>query len=334
MKSQIKDILQSRILVLDGAMGTMILHLNLTEEQYRGQRFRQTEKLQKGNNDLLTLTQPEIIEQIHRKYLEAGADIIQTNTFNATSVSMKEYGMQKHVREMNVEAARIARNIADEFSNINSKKPRFVAGSIGPTHKTTSMSESGKTGSNIGYDELQISYKEQIEALMDGGVDILLFETVFDTQNAKAGLLAAHNIFQKKGEQIPIMVSATFIDKKGSTFSGETIIEFFNSINHSNLLSIGLNCSFGASTMKQHLIELKKTTDLFISVHPNAGLPNKMGKYDETPKIMASYIKEFIDLRLVNIVGGCCGTTPQHIAKLVEIADGATPSIPEDRYSN
>lgn len=334
MRPQIKDILQSRILVLDGAMGTMIQRYNLTEEQYRGDRFGKTEKLQKGNNDLLSLTQPAIIEQIHRKYLVAGADIIQSNTFNATSVSMKAYGMQKHVREINVEAAKIARKVADEFSNMNLSKPRFVAGSIGPTNKTVSITKSGKTGSNISFDELRISYEDQIEALMDGGVDILLFETVFDTQNAKAGLLAAQNIFKKRGKETPIMISATFTDEKGSTFSGETIREFFNSINHSSLLSIGLNCSFGASTMKEHLKELKKIANVYISAHPNAGLPNKMGKYDETPEVMANYIKEFICLRLVNIVGGCCGTTPQHIAKLVEIVDKATPSMFESRYNN
>ncbi len=327
---QIQDILKSRILVLDGAMGTMIQNYNLTEEQYRGERFKNTEKLQKGNNDLLTLSQPEIIEQIHREYLEAGADIIETNTFNSTSISMQDYGMQNYVREMNVEAAKIARKVADEFTSKNKNKPRFVAGSIGPTNKTTSMSPRVEEPMyrDATFDDLRNSYEEQIEALMDGGIDVILLETVFDTLNAKAGLFAAQNIFKKKGKEIPIMLSVTLSDKAGRTLSGQTIEAFLTSISHIKLLSVGLNCSFGASEMKPHLKQLKRISPLFVSAYPNAGLPNQLGDYDETPVKMAIQIKEFVHEGLVNIVGGCCGTTPQHIAEFVHLADGVTPPTP------
>ena len=330
MASQIHDILKSRILVLDGAMGTMIQRYNLTEEHYRGERFESAKKLQKGNNDLLTLSQPEIIEQIHREYLEAGADIIETNTFNATTISMDDYDMQNYVRDMNIEAAQIARKVADEFTNKTPNKPRFVAGSIGPTGKTTSMSPRVEEPMyrNVTFDDLRKSYEEQIEALMDGGVDTLLFETVFDTLNAKAGLFAAQNVFWKKGREIPIMLSVTLSDKAGRTLSGQTIEGFLTSISHINLLSVGLNCSFGASEMKPYLKQLKRAAPLFVSAYPNAGLPNQLGEYDETPEKMASQIKEFIDEGLVNIVGGCCGTTPAHIAKFVELVEGITPPTP------
>ena len=330
MKNQIQDILKSRILILDGAMGTMIQRYKLTEEKYKGDRFQNVKKLQKGNNDLLTLTQPEIIEQIHRDYLEAGADIIETNTFNATSISMADYGMQDYVSEMNTEAAKIARKVADEFTNKNPNKPRFVAGSIGPTNKTTSMSPrvDEPMFRDVAFDDLRISYEEQIEALMNGGVDVILFETVFDTLNAKAGLFAAQNVFQNKKREIPIMLSVTLSDKAGRTLSGQTIEGFLTSINHINLLSVGLNCSFGASEMKPHLKQLKRISPLFVSAYPNAGLPNQLGDYDETPKKMASQIKEFIDEGLVNIVGGCCGTTPEHIAEFIKLADGVTPPTP------
>ena len=326
----IQDILKSRILVLDGAMGTMIQRYHLTEEQYRGERFTNSEKLQKGNNDLLTLSQPEVIEQIHREYLEAGADIIETNTFNSTSISMEDYGMQQHVSEMNRNAARIARKVADEFTKNNPHKPRFVAGSIGPTNKTTSMSPrvDEPMYRDVNFDDMRESYEEQIGALMDGGIDVILLETVFDTLNAKAGLFAAQNVFMKKRRAVPIMLSVTLSDKAGRTLSGQTIEGFLTSISHIKLLSIGLNCSFGASEMKPHLKQLKRISPLFVSAYPNAGLPNQLGEYDETPEKMASQIREFIDEGLVNIVGGCCGTTPDHIAAFVELVDGATPPTP------
>ena len=330
MKPQIQDILKSRILVLDGAMGTMIQRYKLTEEQYRGDRFKNVKKLQKGNNDLLTLSQPEIIAQIHREYLEAGADIIETNTFNSTSISMEDYGMQDYVREMNTEAAKIARKVADEITHKTPDKPRFVAGSIGPTNKTTSMSPRVEEPMyrDVTFDDLRISYEEQIDALMDGDIDVLLFETVFDTLNVKAGLFAAQNIFQKKGREVPIMLSVTLSDKAGRTLSGQTIEGFLTSVSHIKLLSIGLNCSFGASEMKPHLKQLKRISPLFVSAYPNAGLPNQLGEYDETPEKMASQIQEFLDEGLVNVVGGCCGTTPQHIAQFAQLVNGVTPPTP------
>lgn len=330
MKYLIQDILKSRILILDGAMGTMIQRYKLNEEQYKGERFKNTEILQKGNNDLLTLTQASIIEQIHREYLEAGADIIETNTFNSTSISMEDYGMQEYVREMNIEAAKIARKVADEFTNKNPNRPRFVAGSVGPTNKTTSMSPrvDEPMYRDVTFDDLRMSYEEQIEALMDGGIDVILLETVFDTLNAKAGLFAAQNIFQKTGREVPIMLSVTLSDKAGRTLSGQTIEGFLTSISHINLLSVGLNCSFGASEMKPHLKQLKRISPLFVSAYPNAGLPNQLGEYDETPKKMASQIREFIEEGLVNIIGGCCGTTPEHIAEFVNLVEGETAPSP------
>lgn len=335
MTSQIKDILKWRILVLDGAMGTMIQRLNLTEEQYRGERFKSLATPQKGNIDLLTLSQPNVIEQIHREYLEAGADIIQTNTFNATTVSMENYGLQNYVYEINYMAAKIARSVADEFTVNNRSKPRFVAGSVGPTNKTTSIKQKGTKDGTIDFDELQISYEEQIEALMDGGVDIIMIETVFDTLNAKAALFATQNIFEKREKEIPIIVSATLSDRAGNTYTGESIEEFVASISHINLLSVGLNCSFGAAVMKPHLKQLKSVSPFFITAYPNAGLPNEMGVYHETPQKMADTIKEYIDEGLVNIVGGCCGTSPQHIASITKIVANVTPPTSlQDKYGN
>ena len=328
MTSQIKDILKWRILVLDGAMGTMIQRLNLTEEQYRGEKFRSVAASQKGNIDLLTLSQPNVIEQIHREYLEAGADIIQTNTFNATTVSMESYGLQDYAHKINYMAAKIARSVADEFTAKNSSKPRFVAGSVGPTNKTTSMKQKGTKVSTIDFDELLISYEEQIEALVDGGVDIIMIETVFDTLNAKAALFAVQNIFKKREKEIPIIVSATLSDRAGNTYTGESIEEFVSSISHINLLSVGLNCSFGAAEMKPHLKQLKSVSPFFVTAYPNAGLPNEMGVNHETPKKMAAIIKEYLNEELVNIVGGCCGTTPQHIASITKIVANATPPTP------
>jgi len=330
MKNHIQQILKSRILILDGAMGTMIQRYQLTEEQFRGERFKATDKLQKGNNDLLAITQPEIIEQIHREYLEAGADIIETNTFNATSISMQDYGMQSVVHEINSNAAKIARKVADEFSMKTPEKPRFVAGSIGPTNKTTSIGPSVEDPMyrDVTFDDLRQTYEEQIDGLMEGGVDLLLIETIFDTLNAKAALFAAQNIFQKRGKELPIMVSVTLSDKAGRTLSGQTIGGFLTSISHANLLSVGINCSFGASEMKPHLRDLKRISPFFVSAHPNAGLPNQLGDYDESPEKMSAQIKEFVDEGLVNIVGGCCGTTPAHVAQLSELVKNASAPTP------
>lgn len=323
----IKKILQTRILILDGAMGTMIQRYKLTETDFRGTRFENHNVLLKGNNDLLSITRPDVIEEIHRSYLEAGADIIETNTFNANGISMQDYHMADLVRELNVSSAQLARKAADEFTRANPDKPRFVAGSIGPTNKTASMSPQVENPMYRAatFDDLKDVYVEQIDALIEGGVDILLIETIFDTLNAKAALFAADEVAKKRGKSTPIMLSVTLSDKAGRTLSGQTLGAFVASTAHADLLSIGLNCSFGASDMKPYLKELGRIAPHFISAYPNAGLPNQLGEYDETPEIMSAQIHEFIDEKLVNIVGGCCGTTPAHIKRYVELVLNATP---------
>lgn len=328
--TNIKEILKNRILILDGAMGTMIQRYKLTEEDFRGERFKDFDVLLKGNNDLLCLTRPDIIEEVHRQYLEAGTDIIESNSFNSTAISMEDYNMSHLVREINIEAARIARRVADEYTAKTPDKPRFVAGSIGPTNKTASMSPDVENPiyRAVTFDDMRTVYKEQIEALIDGGVDLLLIETIFDTLNAKAALFAADEVNKERGINIPIMISVTLSDKGGRTLSGQTIGAFLASINHIDYLSVGLNCSFGASDMKPFLKEIGKRAPSFISAYPNAGLPNQFGEYDETPEIMAHQIKEFVDEGLVNILGGCCGTTPDHIAQYVALVEGAKPHQP------
>lgn len=325
--TNIQEVLKDRILILDGAMGTMIQRYKLKEEDFRGERFKNSTNLLKGNNDLLCLTRPDVIAAIHREYLEAGADIIETNSFNANSISMDDYNMSDLVREMNVEAARLAREAADEYTKKNPAKPRFVAGSIGPTNKTASMSPKVENPiyRAVTFDDLRGVYKEQIEGLIDGGVDVLLIETIFDTLNAKAALFAAEEVRKERNIHIPIMISVTLSDKGGRTLSGQTIGGFLASINHIDYLSVGLNCSFGASDMKPFLKELGRLAPAFISAYPNAGLPNQFGEYDETPEIMARQIKEYVDEGLVNILGGCCGTTPEHIAEYVNLVEGAKP---------
>lgn len=327
------DILKKRILILDGAMGTMIQRYKLTEEDFRGERFKNVEKLQKGNNDLLCLTRPDVIEAIHKEYLDAGADIIETNSFNSTSISMEDYGMESVVKEINREAAKIARRAADKYSLKTPDKPRFVAGSMGPTNKTASISPKVENPifRAVTFDDLRIAYKEQAEGLIEGGADLLLVETIFDTLNAKAALFAIEEVKKERGIDIPIMISVTLADKGGRTLSGQTIGAFLASINHIDYLSVGLNCSFGASDMKPFLKELARLAPAYTSAYPNAGLPNQFGEYDETPEIMACQIKEFIDEGLVNILGGCCGTTPAHIAKYVELVKDATPRTPADK---
>lgn len=327
MKTNIKNILKQRILILDGAMGSLIQKYKLTEEDFRGERFKDVTILQKGNNDLLCLTQPAIIETIHREYLEVGVDIIETNTFNANSISMEDYDMAPLVKEINKAAAEIARKAADEYTAKNTDKPRFVAGSIGPTNKTASMSPKVENPiyRAVTFDDLYKAYKEQIEGLVDGGVDLLLVETIFDTLNAKAALFAADEVRKERNIDLPIMISVTLSDKGGRTLSGQTIGAFVASISHIDFLSVGLNCSFGASDMKPFLKELGKLSPSYISAHPNAGLPNQLGEYDETPEKMAVQIKEYIDEQLVNIVGGCCGTTPAHIAKYADLIKDAIP---------
>jgi len=330
-----KSLLQNRILVLDGAMGTMIQRYKLKEEDYRGSRFADAIIPQKGNNDLLVLTQPEIIHEIHCQYLEAGADIIETNTFNAQSISMEDYGMQAQVREINLEAARLARKAADAYTAKTPDKPRFVAGAIGPTNRTASLSPDVNNPAYraVTFDQLVIAYKEQMSALIEGGVDALLIETIFDTLNAKAAIFAANKAMSEAGKKVELMISVTVTDKSGRTLSGQTIRAFLASVEHADVLSIGLNCSFGAKDLKPYLQEIAKYSPHYISVYPNAGLPNQFGEYDESPEAMAAQVQEFMDEGLVNIIGGCCGTTPEHIAaymQMVKIADLRTPNDPKD----
>ncbi len=328
--NKIQDILKERILILDGAMGSQIQQYKLTEEDFRGERFKDVTILQKGNNDLLCLTRPDVVEDIHRKYLEAGADIIETNTFNATAISLEDYDMVHLAKEINTEAAKLAKKVAVEYTKQNPDKPRFVAGSIGPTNKTASMSPKVENPiyRAVTFDDLYMAYKEQIEGLADGGADLLLIETIFDTLNAKAALFAADEVRRERNIELPIMISVTLSDKAGRTLSGQTIGGFLASVSHIDYLSVGLNCSFGASEMKPFLKELARMAPGLISAYPNAGLPNQFGEYDQTPEIMAGQIKEFIDEGLINIIGGCCGTTPAHIAKYAELVKGATPHKP------
>jgi len=319
--------LEHRILVLDGAMGTMIQHHKLTEKDYRGERFANWKNLVRGNNDLLVLTQPDIIRSIHAEYLNAGADIIETNTFNAQRISMEDYGMGEFVREINLAGARLAREAADEFTAKKPDKPRFVAGAVGPTNKTASMSPDVNNPAfrAVSYDDLVSAYKEQILALIEGGVDALLIETIFDTLNAKAAIFAAEEAMKELDKRVEIMLSATVADLSGRTLSGQTIRAFLASVGHADLLSIGLNCSFGAKDLKPYLQEVSAHSSSFVSAYPNAGLPNQFGEYDETPETMAVQVKEYIDEQLVNIIGGCCGTTPDHIATYQKLIKEAKP---------
>lgn len=319
--AHIKDILQQRILVLDGAMGTMLQRYNFKEEDFRGERFKDWEHPLQGNNDLLSLTQPKAIAEVHRKYFAAGADIIETNTFSGTTIAMADYHMEDLVYELNYESARIAKEVADRFTDSEPDKPRFVAGSIGPTNKTASMSpDVNDPGFRaISFDELRIAYKQQVEALLDGGVDILLVETIFDTLNAKAALFAIEEVKEERNIDVPIMVSGTITDASGRTLSGQTAEAFLISISHIPVLSVGFNCALGASQLVPHLEVLSSRTDHAISAHPNAGLPNAFGEYDESPEQMAEQIKEYVEKELVNIVGGCCGTTPEHITAIAEL---------------
>ncbi|MDP8227301.1 MAG: methionine synthase [Candidatus Celaenobacter polaris] len=329
-KSKIFKELQKRVLLLDGAMGTMIQHCKLEEKDYRGKRFKDWPKSLKGNNDLLSITRPDIIKDIHEQYLLAGADIIETNTFNANRISMYDYGMEELVREMNFESARLARAAADKFSKITPSKVRFVAGSLGPTNKTASISPDVNDPGyrSVTFDELKIAYQEQTEALLEGGVDLLLIETVFDTLNAKAAIYAIHEVFNNLGYKVPVMISVTINDLSGRTLSGQTIEAFINSVSHMEFLSIGLNCGMGAKEMRPYLEELSRKTPHFVSAYPNAGLPNQFGEYDGSPEMMSSFLKEFLDNRYVNIIGGCCGTTPDHIKMFSIIAENAEVRIP------
>lgn len=320
--SIIKQELEKRILVLDGAMGTMFQQYNFSEEDFRGKRFKDFPVSVKGNNDLLTLTQPEALKTIHTKYLEAGADIIETNTFSGTTIAMEDYQMEDLVYELNFESAKIAKEVANEFTAKEPHKPRFVAGALGPTNRTASMSpDVNDPGFRaVTFDDLRIAYKLQTEALIDGGVDLLLVETVFDTLNAKAALFAIEEVKEEKNVDIPIMLSGTITDASGRTLSGQTAEAFLISTSHIPLLSIGFNCALGANLLQPHLEAIASKTDFAISAHPNAGLPNAFGEYDETAEEMAEQIEEYLKRNLINIIGGCCGTTPAHIKAIAEVA--------------
>ena len=320
MIHKIEQLLMNRILVLDGAMGTMIQRYTLTEEDFRGEQFKNHTCDLKGNNDLLSITRPDIVKAIHKEYLDAGADIIETNTFSGTSIAQADYSLESSVYELNFKSAKIAKDVAIACST--SDKPRFVAGAIGPTNRTASISPDVDNPAfrHITFDQLKEAYTEQVNALIDGGVDLLLVETVFDTLNCKAALFAIEDVFESKGIRIPIMVSGTITDESGRTLSGQTAEAFLNSISHIPLLSVGFNCALGTKAMRPYVRELAKKAPFFVSAYPNAGLPNEMGEYDESPEAMGAQLEDFMQNALVNIVGGCCGTTPEHIAEFVRIA--------------
>lgn len=324
---KIEDLLKERILILDGAMGTMLQRYTFEEADFRGERFTDWPYPLKGNNDLLSLTQPRAIAEIHRQYLEAGADIIETNTFSGTSIAMADYHMEELVYELNYESARIAKEVANTFTAQNPNKPRFVAGSLGPTNKTASLSpDVNDPGFRaVTFEELRVAYKAQAEALVDGGVDLLLVETIFDTLNAKAALFAIEEVKEERTLNLPIMVSGTITDASGRTLSGQTAEAFLISISHLPLLSVGLNCALGAKQLTPYIEVIAAKFPGFTSAHPNAGLPNAFGEYDETPAQTAEQIKEYLEKGLVNIVGGCCGTTPAHIKAIAELAKEYAP---------
>jgi 5-methyltetrahydrofolate--homocysteine methyltransferase len=326
-KATIEKILSERIMIIDGAMGTMIQTYQLTEEDYRGERFKDFPHSIKGNNDLLVLTRPDVVAAIHKEFLEAGADIIETNTFNAQAISMADYHMEDLVYEINFEAAKIAKQVAAEVTATNPDKPRFVAGAIGPTTKTASLSPDVN---NPGYravtfNDLVQAYSEQINALLDGGVDLLLVETIFDTLNAKAALFAVNTIKDERNLDIPVMVSGTITDASGRTLSGQTPEAFWNSLSHANIISIGLNCALGAKDMIPHISEISRVAWVYTTAYPNAGLPNEFGQYDESPEAMANVVEKFMAEGWVNMIGGCCGTTPAHIKAIAEKAKNYAP---------
>jgi len=316
---QLPAILAQRIAILDGAMGTMIQRFRLTEEQYRGERFKDFPRDVKGNNELLSLTRPDVIRDIHEGYLAAGADLVETNTFGATRIAQEDYKMAELAREMNLESAKLARAACDKFSTPD--KPRFVAGALGPTPKTASISPdvNDPGARNVNFEELRASYYEQVEALVEGGSDVLLVETIFDTLNAKAALFAIDEYFEASGERLPLIISGTVTDASGRILSGQTVTAFWHSVRHARPLAIGLNCALGAALMRPYIQELARVADdTFVSCYPNAGLPNPMSEtgFDETPDVTSRLLHEFAAEGLVNIVGGCCGTTPEHIAAI------------------
>lgn len=323
----IKEILKERILVLDGAMGTMIQRHQLTEEDFRGEHFKNHSCSLKGNNDLLSITRPDIIKEIHALYFAAGADIVETNSFSGTTISQDDYELAEAVYDINYQSAKIAREVADDFTAKEPHKPRFVAGSIGPTTKLSSMSPDVNNPSfrNVSFNDLVVAFKEQVVGLIDGGADLLLVETITDTLNAKAALYAIDEVQNEKGTDLPIMISGTITDASGRILSGQNTEAFIVAVEHSNPLTIGLNCALGAEALRPYLKIINEKGNCLVSAHPNAGLPNEMGEYDESPEFMAAQIKTFLDEGLVNIIGGCCGTTPEHIKAIAELASNYSP---------
>lgn len=324
---KIEDILKQRILILDGAMGTMIQRHKLEEKDFRGEILKDHPHPLKGNNDLLSVTRPDIIKDIHRQYFEAGADMVETNTFGSTTVAQADYHLEHLVYEINFQSAKIAKEVADEFTKKEPGKPRFVAGSMGPTTKLSSMSpDVNNPGYRaITFDELVVAFKQQAKGLLDGGVDVLLLETITDTLNVKAALFGIQELFEETGKQVPVMVSGTITDASGRILSGQTAEAFLISVSHVPLLSIGLNCAMGASALRPYLQVLNERSPFFVSAYPNAGLPNEFGHYDQTPDEMAAEVEEYLKEGLVNIVGGCCGSTPDHIRKIAEVAKKYKP---------
>ncbi|MGH8482313.1 MAG: homocysteine S-methyltransferase family protein, partial [Nevskiaceae bacterium] len=324
------SLIRQRILVLDGAMGTMVQGYRLDEAGYRGERFRDHPRDLKGNNDLLVLSQPAIVREIHRQYLEAGADLIETNTFNATSISQADYGAEALAYELNREAAKLARLEADAMSARTPDRPRFVAGALGPTNRTASISpdvnDPGKR--NVTFDALAAAYAEQARGLMDGGADVLIVETIFDTLNAKAAIFALEAVFEEQGRRLPLIISGTITDASGRTLSGQTVEAFWNSVRHARPFAVGLNCALGGREMRPWIEELARVADCYVSCYPNAGLPNAFGEYDERPHDTACVLEDFASAGFVNLVGGCCGTTPDHIRHVAEHVRGKAPRVP------
>ena len=323
----IKEILQQRVLVLDGAMGTMIQRFDLDESDFRGERFKDSTVDLKGNNDLLSITRPDVIQNIHEQYLEAGADIVETNTFSGTSIAQADYELESIVYDLNFESARVAKIACANYTAKNPSKPRFVAGAMGPTNKTASLSPdvSRPEYRAISFDQLATAYKEQARGLLDGGSDLLLIETIFDTLNAKAAVFGILELFEETGKELPIMISGTITDASGRTLSGQTVEAFLISLSHAPILSIGLNCALGASQLKPYVKSLAQNAGYFISAYPNAGLPNEFGEYDQGPDAMGEEVKSYLEDGLVNILGGCCGTTPDHIKVMAKLAADYEP---------
>jgi len=324
---QLETLCKDRILVMDGAMGTMIQRYKLQEADYRGERFADWPSDVRGNNDLLVITKPDVIEAVHGEFLAAGADIIETDTFNATRISMADYDMEEFAREINVAGAQLARKVADEWTAKTPDKPRFVAGSIGPMNQSLSVSPDVNNPGyrSVTFDQVMASYKEQVEGLVEGGVDIILIETVFDTLNAKAAIFATEQVFEEQGSRLPIMLSCTVTDMSGRNLSGQTVEAFWHSVRHAKPFSVGLNCAFGAEHLRPHAVTIAAIADTNVCVYPNAGLPNEMGEYDETPEVTAGLLSGWAKEGLLNIVGGCCGTTPDHIAAIAKAVEGEAP---------